>query len=284
MSRKKEMRAKREADKKALDADFASRPIPKFPSPPPPAPASQPPNDPAYLRNPVEWLAPRPWFDPEQIRFQKLVRQDMGESDFDSRFACLLRNYGFGLETDSDHVLVRRYYSQLTASIWPKDLANDIWNSTTELDQASVDRLLRFLENTPYVDGSSYALPLVAKRLRGCNLNQGARLRIAQYLERNVQEGSGCNRVAWLRFVDLADPGEAKRIVEEGLRNPLSGCRMRATQLGLVLTGHTERLGFLSRSAGREEWNRAKRRICTHFGWQETQADDLSEAQQQNAI
>lgn len=258
MSRKKEMRAKRQADKSALEADFAARPAPKA----------------KRGRNLLNFLNSKEWFAPDQIALLEEIRRHLSDKAYIAQLATDLRSSGYSStlpvhgDVADDKGIVLSFWYALDSATWPDDLSRAIWDKDIILGEKEADLLIRFLEINPFFFRSGYAKPRAIKRLRKCSLNPDLR-RVAGVIQAVVESGFSRNLGGWLGLADLVDPAQLQRIVQVGLTRE-EPIRKRAIMLGLKLSGHTEWLGHITSYSRFEPgiWDIAQNRVCTHFGWQ----------------
>lgn len=234
MSRKKDERDRRKAEKQSLDAEFDARPKPIFP-----------PAGPNVRQDRLGFLQPdEEWFSNALIQEEVAVRRALDGKEVLSVIANDLRAQGFRPRVDKpgymsdDQFFVVCYWHELLATMWPEELAHSLWDKDRELSDDDADNIIRFLEVNPFFFRSGYVKPRAIKRLKRCPLTKENRVRIAGILGNLVEAGWGVNMGGWMNLIFLADQDAAWEVVRKGVDSPLYGSRQRAVLIAIGLKGY----------------------------------------------
>lgn len=252
MSRKKEERDRRKAEKLSLDAEFDARPSPVFPSRP---------RRGTIEGNRTRFLRPDGGWTLRELGVEiSRVYKSRRDVNFVATCADDLREEGFlppeGVTVKSDSEFVEEYLTALEKVALPPDLYSALWDEGRELGEGDADALIRYLEIDPFCSSSGYLKERAIKRLRRCPTNVQQRKRIAEVLRYLVQQGWTVNMVGWLSLVPLADEESVWALVAEGMEMADLASRQRAILIAIRAKGYSNAAQLAQVWRDGDEWYR----------------------------
>lgn len=253
MSRKKDERNRRKAERQNFEAEFDARPKPAFPQSP--KPRSQ------RRGTRTKFLTPGGDWTLRELGVEiSKVYKSRRDVDFVATCADELREEGFlppeGVTVKSDSEFVEEYLTALEKVALTPDLYSALWDEGRELGERDADALIRYLEIDPFCSSSGYLKERAIKRLRRCATNVQHRRRIAEVLRYLVRQGWTVNMVGWLSLVPLADEESVWALVAEGIEMADLASRQRAILIAIRAKGYSNaaQLGQVWRDC--DEWYR----------------------------
>lgn len=197
MSRNREVRNKKKAEKSAQEAEWTSRP---------PLPQKRGTNHLSLLQ-----YDPKNWFPDDQIEASERFRLAL-KSEEKNQLARELIDEGYTNFEESkhlsrEHIVVLSFWSDLLDSLWPPELEEALFKEDERSEQ-DADALIRFLEISPFFFRSGYSKQKAIRRLALCPLSGEHRRRISGLLRKQLKHIPRRQMPGWLNLVRLSDPEE----------------------------------------------------------------------------